>query len=101
MTHDQVVSEIQARAAGRMILSHYCGPSLRCQGDRGMPDLVLIGMFGAGWIEVKMPGDSREPDQTTWYHRMRAAGQLYETMGPADLAEGGAVDLFLTFLSEG
>ena len=101
MNHDAVVCEIQARARARGVLSHYCGPSLRCTGDRGKPDLVLVGNFGVAWIEVKMPGDCLDPEQTRWRYKLRAAGQLVETMGPGDLVAGGAVDQLLELAALG
>ena len=101
MTHDQIVAEIQARAKRRGILSHYCGSAERCHGDRGMPDVLLVGMFGAAWVEVKTPGDTLRPDQVTWNHALKAAGQLYEVMHESDLAPGHAVDQFLEFVSLG
>lgn len=100
MTHDQVIDEIVDRARARGVLSHYCGRATRCQG-RGLPDLLLASDFHVGWIEVKMPGDAREPDQTTWAYKLRASGQLYEVMGPRDLGQGHAVDQFLEFISSG
>ena len=101
MTHDEIVAEIQAQAKARGVLTHYCGSAERCHGDRGLPDLLLVGDYHLGWIEVKLPGDKLKPDQVTWYYKLRASGQLYERMGPDDLAEGGGVDLFLGFLTEG
>lgn len=100
MTHDEVVGEIQRRASARGILSHYCGRAVACRGDRGQPDLVLVGAQHTGFVEVKMPSDTRDPGQTTWYHKLRGTGALVEQMGPRDL-DSGVVDLFLTFLNEG
>jgi hypothetical protein len=102
MTHDEVVAEIQARAKRRGILTHYCGRAQHCKGDRGSPDLVLVGPYHTGWIEVKMPGDTRKPEQTTWFHALRAGGQLYEQMGPADLDRSplhSVADAFLDYLA--
>lgn len=99
MTHDEIVAGIQSRAKDMGVLSHYCGPAERCKGDRGAPDLMLAGIYHVGWIEVKMPGDRRKPEQTAWYHRLRGSGQLYEQVGPDDMAEGGAVDQFLEELA--
>ena len=101
VTHDEVVAEIMARAAARRIFTHYCGPATRCKGIPGVPDLMLAGDRHAGWIEVKVPPDTLSPGQSRWRWKLKASGQLYEAMGPADLAEGGAVDKFLEFLATG
>jgi hypothetical protein len=61
VTHDDLVSEIMRRATRHHVLSHYCAKSLRCRGDRGMPDLLLVGAYGAAWVEVKTFGEHLEP----------------------------------------
>lgn len=94
MTHDQIVDEIMTRAQARGCRVHYCKDSRRCKGDKGLPDLLIVGPNAAGWIEVKTPGDEPRPDQTTWRYFLRAAGQLCEVMRAADL-HYGTVDLFL------
>jgi len=101
MTHDEVVGAIQVRAAARGILSHYCPRSERCRGDRGMPDLVLVGQDCVVWIEVKTSGDRLKPDQTRWRYALLAAGEVCEVMHAADLAAGGAVDMILSFAAAG
>lgn len=37
----------------RGLLSRSCMTSVRCRGSRGMPDLVVRGLYGVMWIEVK------------------------------------------------
>lgn len=102
MTHDQVVDEIIRRAHRAGVLSHYCRASQRCLGSRGIPDLYLVGMYHAGHIEVKTDACSTlSPAQTTWRHALMAAGVLYEVMFERDLEAGGAVDMFLGFLTTG
>lgn len=101
MTHDEVVHEIQARARRRGVLSHYCHNSIRCEGDRGLPDVLLVGHYGVAFVEVKTPGDQLKPAQTTWKHALKAAGQLHEVMHEGDLAPGHAIDMLLAFVSTG
>jgi len=100
MTHDQVVAEIQARASRRGVLSHYCHRAQFCQGDNGIPDLQLVGPFGAAWAEVKSPYDRLEPEQTTWMHALKAAGQLHYVVRPQGL-DDGSVDAMLDRLAYG
>ncbi len=99
MTHDQIVAEIQARAKQRGVLSHYCGSAERCNG-RGLPDVLLAGNNGVAWIEVKLPGDTMRPDQTSWKYKLKASGQIWETMDEADLTpDGGAIDMLIDHLT--
>jgi hypothetical protein len=100
VTHDEIVAEIQARARKRGILTHYCGPGLRCQGDRGVPDLVAVGMFGAAFIEVKTDRDRLKPDQVTWMHALKAAGQNHYVVRQGQLRDGG-LDEILDCLAYG
>src|SRR6267142_696561 len=52
VTHAVVVAEIMARASRLNVLSHYCGRSQLCQGDRGLPDLLCVGLYFGAFIEV-------------------------------------------------
>lgn len=102
MTHDQVVSEIMTRARARGMLAHYCKRAERCDGDPGLPDIALIGRAGTGWIEVKTPAcPTLSSGQKRWRYALIAAGQVCEVMHEDDLVSGGAVDMFLDFLSTG
>jgi len=101
MTHDQIIAEIQRRAKARGMLSHYCRRSVTCNGDRGLPDLFLAGHFAAAWLEVKTPScPNLTPEQTTWAHCLRAAGQTHYVVGPVQLANG-VVDQILDYLALG
>jgi hypothetical protein len=100
MTHDETVAEIQRRARARGILTHYCGTAVRCSGDRGQPDIVCVGKFGAAWIEVKSPYDRLSSEQTQWMHALRAAGQLHYVVRPQGL-DDGSVDAILDRLAFG
>src|ERR1017187_673486 len=95
MTHDEIVAEIQARAERRGILTHYCQRAIRCVATHGMPDVFLVGPFGAAWLEVKTPGDHLDPGQTTWKYTLGAAGQEHYVVGPLDQVESGLVDALL------
>lgn len=102
MTHDQIVAAIQDRAKTRGVLSHYCHRAVRCSGDRGLPDLVLVGAWNIAWCEVKTPScPTLDSGQTRWRHALRAAGQIHEVMGERDLEPGGAVDMMLSFVATG
>ena len=93
--------EIIRRAHHVGVLSHYCKSAQRCLGDRGIPDLALVGMFGAAWAEVKTPNcPTLSPAQTTWKHALIAAGQTYYVVWPVDL-DNGKVDRILDGLAQG
>lgn len=99
MNHDEIVAEIQTRATAAGVLSHYCGRSERCQGDRGMPDLFLVGMHGSAWVEVKTPSSpSMSPAQVQWAYQLRAAGQVHYIVQAAAL-DNGQVNMIIGLLT--
>lgn len=101
MTHDVIVGRIMARAGKLGVLAHYCGRSQLCQGDRGLPDLLCVGLYHGAFIEVKMPhSPGLSPEQTSWRHQLAAAGFIHYVVGPGAL-ENGQVDRILGFLATG
>jgi hypothetical protein len=99
VNHDEIVTEIQARARAKGVLSHYCGRSQQCDGDRGLPDLFLVGVHGSAWVEVKTPSSpSMSPAQVQWAYQLRAAGQVHYIVQGAAL-DNGAVDAILGVLA--
>ena len=88
MLHDDIVREIQARATKRGMLSHYCGHAIHCKGDRGAPDLFVVGPYGMAWFEVKTGGADLSPGQTSWRHMLTAADQTYLVAVEAHLDDG-------------
>lgn len=99
MTHDEIVAEIQARAKAAGVLTHYCGRSQQCDGDRGMPDLVAVGLHGCAWIEVKTPSKpGMSPDQVQWAYQLRAAGQQHFVVQGAAL-DDGTIDMIVGLLA--
>jgi len=94
MDHDQLVTKIQDRAAARGLLSHYCQNSARCKGSRGMPDLIIAGIHGVIFVEVKAAiGQDPAPDQITWIYTLRAGGQHAYVIRETDLSNGSLDDL--------
>lgn len=88
MTHDEVVAEIQRRAGERGLLSHYCGDSRHCRGDRGFPDLVVAGLYGTAFLEVKTGFKGFSPAQTTWTYQLLSGGETALMVRNEDLADG-------------
>jgi hypothetical protein len=63
-------------AQERGILWHYCRDSRHCAG-KGFTDLILVGTY-AVWAELKIdPFSKVSPEQTTWSHKLQAAGEHY------------------------
>jgi hypothetical protein len=96
-------SEFLARVftwcAGYKVLAHWCGDSRRCQGDRGLPDLILAGLYAVMYREVKRDQfDTLSPQQVTWKHTLMAAGVDYAVWYYADL-EAGTVEREIERLS--
>jgi hypothetical protein len=100
MTHDVVVAEIMNRAKARNVLTHYCGRSQLCQGHRGMPDLLCVGLYHQAFIEVKIGRDQLDPEQTDWRHHLQAAGVIFYVLG-ADALTNGVAERILDFLATG
>lgn len=98
MTHDVLVAEIQVRAQARGLLTHYCGRSVTCSGDRGLPDLVVAGPYGVAWLEVKTGQGQLKPGQVKWKHTLTAGGQLHRTV-TAEHLDMGLVDRLLDRLA--
>jgi hypothetical protein len=93
MDHDELVAEIQRRADSLGLLSHYCQRSTICKGSRGMPDLIIAGIHGVVFVEVKSVSKDPAPDQTTWIYTLRAAGQDAYVMRETSLSNGSLDDL--------
>lgn len=103
MTHDEIVTAIQAKAArsAGIVRTHYCRAARECTGDKGLPDLVLAGPFGVAWIEVKTAASPRlSPDQVAWAWTLRASGQRFCIVGAAELA-GDMIDRLVSALALG
>lgn len=86
--HDGLVAEIQHRAELRGLLSHNCRVSTSCKGSRGLPDLIIAGVHGTVFIEVKTGHHDPAPDQTTWIYTLRAGGQDVYVIREADIEDG-------------
>jgi hypothetical protein len=93
MTHDELAAEIQHRAGSRGLLSHYCQRSTTCKGSRGMPDLIIAGIHGVIFVEIKSIGEDPAPDQATWIYTLRAGGQDAYVLRETDLSNGSLNDL--------
>jgi hypothetical protein len=71
---------------------HHCNDSRHCHGA-GFPDLLLIGVRGILFREVKASATDRpRPEQTAILWLLRAAGQDAEVWNATDLLTGRVAD---------
>jgi hypothetical protein len=64
----------------------------------GFPDLFLCGTRGIMFAELKKQrGWTSSPEQTSWKHQLRGAGQRWELWQPRDL-ESGRIERALDML---
>jgi hypothetical protein len=92
--HDDLVRLIVnwARRAGAV--AHHCRDARYCDGA-GLPDVIMAGIGGVAFIEVKTGSGEPRPEQNDWLGTLRASGALVMVCGPGDLAD---VDELITNL---
>lgn len=56
------------------LLVHHCPDSRRCEGDRGMPDIIVASERGLLVAELKMDGNDTSADQDRWIYTLHQAG---------------------------
>lgn len=82
--HDQLLAHVLERADQLGLLCHSCPDSRICNGDPGLPDLIIVGIHGVIFAELKTGGGGIEPAQQTWRYTLLASGQLWQLWRPAD-----------------
>jgi hypothetical protein len=87
MDHATLVHRITAMSEQRSLLWHACGRAQRCTGLPGLPDLIIAGPGGVGFIECKT-GSQLEPGQERWRDVLRLSGVMWLRADPADLWTG-------------
>lgn len=87
MTELELTREVMALATKAGVLSHHCLDSRHCQGDRGLPDLILAGPGGLALVELKTETGESYANQDNW---LWTAGLHVMTTiwRPADLETG-------------
>jgi hypothetical protein len=75
----------------------HSGDSRRDTG-RGFPDLVLCGLHGVVFAELKDGGGTLSHEQATWKHALLASAQSWVLWRPADL-ERGHIETALQLIS--
>lgn len=72
MTHAQFQRRVVELCDERGLLVHYEPDSRR--GRAGFPDLVIAGLGGVLFAELKTPGDIVRPAQRRWLSTLEASG---------------------------
>lgn len=85
MNHAELQSRILTLAFQLRLHVHHC--DMRLATMPGWPDLVLVGIHGAIWRELKIPPDKPTSAQTEVGWMLRASGQDWAVWTPADWPE--------------
>lgn len=92
MSEDELLAKVLAECKRLKVLAHHCPNSTRCQGDKGMPDLILAGQHGLILAELKSETGDTSADQDLWHWNLdqgKGGGQgcPYRLWRPSDLPE--------------
>ena len=87
MTESALLQVILQICANHDVLAFHSSDSRRDIG-KGFPDLVLVGQDHVLFIELKVTGRYRKPEQTTWGYRLKATGAVYDVWTPRELNDG-------------
>lgn len=96
MTEEQLLRSVLDLTRWLDIFTHHCRPARTDKGwrtpiagNRGFPDLVLIGPFGGIlWRELKSQRGRLDPAQVVWGDRLRAGGGDWDVWRPDDWLSG-------------
>lgn len=92
MTEYEAVQRILDRCRELGILCHHCDDSTRCSGTPGLPDIIVAGVKGLMFIEMKKDSFSKVSTmQVTWRHTLKASGQNADIYCVAELS--GVLDM--------
>lgn len=90
-SEDDVLTAIVDYARLRGVLVHHSRPARTSkgwatpiQGDKGLPDLILVGAHGVLFRELKSATGRPTPEQTAWLDRLKAAGSDAAVWRPAE-----------------
>lgn len=96
MTEDELLRAVLDLCRLRGVLAHHCRPARLAdgtwrtpiQGDKGFPDLVIVGARGVLFRELKSQGGVFTGEQAQWFRRLTNAGQDVAAWRPSDMASG-------------
>jgi hypothetical protein len=87
MTESELQTEVIRLCERHGALVFHSGDSRRDVG-RGFPDLVITGIHGVLFRELKTDYSALSPTQVGWKHMLLASRQDFRVWRPADLADG-------------
>lgn len=76
---------IEAEAAVRGILTHHCRVGYHCEGNPGLPDLILAGSHRVAFWELKQDYGQLSSAQRQWDWKLRACGYRIRLVTPSEL----------------
>ena len=88
MNEAQQLMFIASRCAENSLLWHHCNDSKRCTGSAGMPDVIIVGVRGMLFRELKTGIGRRSAKQTEWYWNLKAVGADVGTWREDDFNNG-------------
>lgn len=88
MTEAELLTEVVKLCRQLGLLYHHCPDGRGCQGQRGLPDLIVVGTGGLALLELKSENGDDSADQALWAWTLYKAGARYALMRPAELEDG-------------
>lgn len=109
MTEAELTAEVEKLCGELGLLFHHCPDGRGCHGQRGFPDLIVVGVGGLALLELKSADGETSADQDRWLYTAYRAGSYpgedeygrmidVRLMRPADL-ESGAIRRLLELLA--
>ena len=92
MTEDELLGKITGRAAQLGIKAFHEPDSRKIRIGKGFPDLVLVGIHGIIFAELKAAGGKLSTDQIGWRWQLLAAGSTFWIWRPIHWDEGDIED---------
>ena len=88
MSERDLLLKVQAECEALGLQHHHCHDSRRCEGPRGLPDLVIAGPGGILFAELKDSDGDTSADQDRWLYMLHRAEVPYAVWRPGDFDAG-------------
>ena len=98
MTEHELLAETIKLCEQLGLLYHHCPDGRGCRGQRGLPDLIVLGGNGLAMLELKSADGEPSADQALWAWTLHKIGATYALMQPLQL-ETGELRTFLEGLT--
>jgi hypothetical protein len=86
MRERQMLDFIEAESRARGVLVHHCNKGYDCEGDNGLPDLILVGSYGHAFWELKGSDlEKLSASQVRWDYKLRCSGYFVRLITPSEL----------------